>query len=172
MFACPQNQHIGSGCLGFPTRIVIISPWLSNSPGPTNQHPGSARHGFSDTDPDPWSFSIWWNSPKSALLGNYWRSPPVSSDTGSDPWTPLRSPLDPKGLPGTCLSTSKIEGVTTDLDPVRKHLEESSGQFRQGLTCFLILVLHTYLTRQTCESLPGQRFLLNKLVHHVGSNTL
>ena len=41
-----KNQHLGSGCLGFPTRIVIISPWFSNSPGPQNQHPGSARLGF------------------------------------------------------------------------------------------------------------------------------
>ena len=51
----------------------------------------------------------------------------------------------------------KVEGVTKDLDPVRKHLEESSSQFRQGLTCFLIMVLHTYLTWQACAILPGQR---------------
>ena len=73
---------------------------------------------------------------KSALVGNRWRTPPGSSDTDPDPWSPLQAPLDPIALPGTCPSTNQAEGVTKDLDPVRKHLEESSRQFRQGLTCF------------------------------------
>ena len=94
---------------------------------------------------------------KSALVGNRWRTPPGSSDTDPDPWSPLQAPLDPIALPGTCPSTNQTEGVTKDLDPVRKHLEESSSQFRQGLTCFLIMVLHTYLTWQACAILPGQR---------------
>ena len=93
-------------------------------------------------------------------MGNCCRSPPVSSDADPDPWPPLKSPLDPRALPITFPFTNKIEGVTTDLDPVRKHLEESSGQFRQGLTCFIIMALHTYLTRQVCASWPGQRFLI------------
>ena len=100
---------------------------------------------------------------KSALVGNRWRTPPGSSDTDPDPWSPLQAPLDPIALPGTCPSTNQTEGVTKDLDPVRKHLEESSSQFRQGLTCFLIMVLHTYLTWQACAILPGQRFVLNQI---------
>ena len=97
---------------------------------------------LSDTDPDPWPCSMMVESKnKSALVGNRWRTPPGSSDTDPDPWSPLEAPLDPIALPGTCLSTNQIECVTKDLDPVMKPLEESSSQFRQGLTCFRIVVI-------------------------------
>ena len=134
MLVCPKKQHPGSGCHGFPTRIIIISPWFSNFPGPKISIRDPPALAF-DTDPNPWSFSTMVESKKSALVGNRWRTPPGSSDTDPDPWSPLQAPL-----PGTCPSTNQTEGVTTDLDPVRNHLEESSGQFRQGLTCFLIIV--------------------------------
>ena len=117
------------------------SSLVSNSPGPKNQHPGSARLGFPTRirirghSQQGWHVSI---KNKSALVGNRWRSPPASSDTDPDPWSLLQAPLDPRAFffPGLALQKKKVEGVTKDLDPVRKHLEESSRQFRQGLTCF------------------------------------
>ena len=63
-----------------------------------------------------------------------------------------------KTLPGLVLH-SKSEGVTVDLDPVRKVLEDSSNDFRRGMAGFLIMVLHTYLTRHACTSWPGQNFV-------------
>ena len=139
-------------CWSVPPKSAswIRLPWLSDTDNhyfslvvqiawPPKSASGIRLPWLSDTDPDPWSCSTMVESKhKSALVGNRWRTPPGSSDTDPDPWSRLQAPLDPIALPGTCPSTTQTEGVTKGLDPVRKRLDESSSQFRQGLTCFLI----------------------------------
>ena len=83
----PTINILDPAALAFPTRIIIIAPWFANSPCPQNQHPGSARLGFLTRIRIRGHSQQWWNKKQVSLVGNRWRTPPVSSDTGPDPWS-------------------------------------------------------------------------------------
>ena len=70
---------------------------------------------------------------------------------------------------GLVLQKEKVEGVTTDLDPVKKHLEESSGQFPTGADLFSNYgVAHIFDPGSLCK-LAGSTIVCTKLVRHVVS---
>ncbi len=132
----PQNQHIGSGGLGFPTQIVIISPWLSNSPGPQNQHPRSARLNFPTRIRIRGHAQQWWNQKQ---VSPRWKS---LEDSSSQFRHGSGSVVTPQVTSRSNSSSRDVSFEKSDRKcdqgsgSGEEHLEESSGQFRRGLPCF------------------------------------
>ena len=69
-------------------------------------------------------------------VGTDWGTPPDVSSPDPDPWSHLQSDLFKDKSREELWDREVPGGATTDPDPCRKCLEESSNDFHRGLTCF------------------------------------